>query len=139
MLRSALPHMITANPKLLASGTYYVAEAEQGNLVGCGGWTVARPGSGEIVEGEGHIRHFATHPNLVRRGVGANLLARCFSTARHHSIRKLYCFSTLGAERFYEAFGFKRIGPIEVPMGQSLMFPAILMTANLRSIEEYLD
>jgi hypothetical protein len=36
-LCSALPHMIKANPKLLASGTYYVAEAEQGNLVGCGG------------------------------------------------------------------------------------------------------
>jgi N-acetylglutamate synthase-like GNAT family acetyltransferase len=130
-LRSALPHMIKANPKLLASGTYYVAEAEQGNLAGCGGWTAARPGSGEIVEGEAHIRHFATHPDLVRWGVGGNLLARCFSDARHLSIRKLIVFSTLGAERFYEAFGFKRIGPIEVPMGQSLMFPAILMSREL--------
>jgi N-acetylglutamate synthase-like GNAT family acetyltransferase len=76
-------------------------------------------------------RHFATHPDLVRRGVGANLLARCFRDARHHSIRKLIVFSTLGAEQFYEAFGFERIEPIEVPMGQSLMFPAILMSREL--------
>jgi N-acetylglutamate synthase-like GNAT family acetyltransferase len=130
-LRSALPHITKANPQLLASGTYYVAETELGNLVGCGGWTAARPGSGEIVEGEAHIRHFATHPDLVRRGVGANLLARCFSDVRQHSVRRLHCFSTLGAERFYEAFGFKRIGPIEVPMGKSLMFPAILMSREL--------
>jgi N-acetylglutamate synthase-like GNAT family acetyltransferase len=130
MLRSVLPHMTKANPKLLASRTYYVAEAEPGNLVGCGGWTQVRPGGGEIVEGEAHIRHFATHPDLVRRGVGGNLLARCFSDARHLSIRKLIVFSTLGGERFYEAFGFKRIGPIEVPMGQSL-FPAILMSREL--------
>jgi N-acetylglutamate synthase-like GNAT family acetyltransferase len=129
-LRSALAHMTKATPKLLASGTYYVAEAEPGNLVGCGGWTAARPGSGEIVEGEAHIRHFATHPDLVRRGVGPNLLARCFSDARHLSIRKLIVPSTLGAERFYEAFGFKRIAPIEMPMGQSL-FPAILMSREL--------
>jgi hypothetical protein len=76
-LRSALPQMTKANPKLLASGTYYVAEAEPGNLiVGRGGWTAARPGSGEIVEGH---RHFATHQDLVRRGVGANLLDRAAS------------------------------------------------------------
>src|SRR5262245_26435144 len=107
-LRSALPHMTKANPQLLASATFYVAEAGPGHLVGCGGWTAARPGSGEIVEGEAHIRHFATHPDSVRRGVGATLLARCFSDAQHLSIRKLYCLSTLGAEPFYEAFGFKK-------------------------------
>src|SRR5215468_9489300 len=100
-LRSALPDMTKANPKLLASGTYYVAEAEPGNLIGCGGWTAARPGSGEIVEGEAHIRHFATHPEWIGRGVGSSLLARCFSDARTLGIRKLHCFSTLNAERFY--------------------------------------
>jgi hypothetical protein len=51
-LGRALPFMTSANPILLASGTYYVAEREPGHLVGCGGWTTARPGSGEIIEGE---------------------------------------------------------------------------------------
>jgi N-acetylglutamate synthase-like GNAT family acetyltransferase len=92
MLSRALPLMTRANPTLLASGTYYVAESDQGNLVGCGGWTTARPGGGEIIEGEAHIRHFATHPEWVGRGIGTSLLARCFSDARPLGIRKLHCF-----------------------------------------------
>jgi GNAT superfamily N-acetyltransferase len=92
MLGRALPLMTRANPTLLASGTYYIAESDQGNLVGCGGWTTARPGGGEIIEGEAHIRHFATHPEWVGRGIGTSLLARCFSDARPLGIRKLHCF-----------------------------------------------
>ncbi len=58
-LRRALPHLTRANPTLLASGTYFLAEREPGDLAGCGGWTIARPGSGEIIDGEAHLRHFA--------------------------------------------------------------------------------
>jgi GNAT superfamily N-acetyltransferase len=130
-LNRALPFMTRANPALLRSGTYYVAERGPGNLVGCGGWTTARPGSGEIIEGEAHIRHFATHPEWVGRGVGSSLLARCFSDARTLGIRKLHCFSTLNAERFYRASGFETIGPIGVPMGRSLIFPSVLMSRKL--------
>ena len=43
ILRRALPHLSRANPTLLLSGTYYVAEYEPGNLIGCGGWTVEAP------------------------------------------------------------------------------------------------
>ena len=58
LLGRALPFMTSANPILLASGTYDVAEREPGHLVGCGGWTAARPGSGEIIEAE------STHSSL---------------------------------------------------------------------------
>src|SRR5262249_32656037 len=81
-LSRVLPIIGKANPTLLASGTYYLAERDPKNLVGCGGWSTARPGSDEIIEGEAHIRHFATHPEWTRRGVGAALLNRCFSDAR---------------------------------------------------------
>ena len=108
-LGRALPFMTRANPALLASDTYYVAEGEPGNLLGCGGWTRERPGRGEIIEGEAHIRHFATHPEWVGRGVGTALLARCLGDARLLGIRKLICFSTLNAERFYQASGFERL------------------------------
>jgi hypothetical protein len=49
-LRRALPYLTRANLKLLASSTYYVATREDGDLVGCGGWTTAPPGSCAIVE-----------------------------------------------------------------------------------------
>jgi GNAT superfamily N-acetyltransferase len=93
ILRLALPYIIKANPALLASGTYYVAETEPGILVGCGGWTAEKPGSGETAAGEAHIRHFAIHPEWTRRGIGASLLARCIRDARSLGIRKLHCFS----------------------------------------------
>jgi N-acetylglutamate synthase-like GNAT family acetyltransferase len=130
-LGRALPLMTRANSALLTSGTYYVAESKPDNLIGCGGWTTARPGSGEVIEGEAHIRHFATHPEWARRGVGTSLLTRCFSDARRLSIHKLYCLSTLNAELFYQASGFDTVGPIDVPIGPSLTLPGILMSREL--------
>ena len=131
MLAGALPHLTKANPALLACGTYYVAEREPSNLVGCGGWTAAKPGSGEITECEAHIRHFATHPEWTRCGIGSALLARCISDARTTGVRKLHCFSTWNAERFYRAAGFQTVGPIDVPMGPTMTFPGILMSCEI--------
>lgn len=69
-LAAALPSMSRANPKLLASGTYYVAEID-GTAAGCGGWTMEKPGSDEIVAGVGHIRHFAPiRPTCARASAG---------------------------------------------------------------------
>ena len=131
LLGRALPHLTKANLMLLACGTYYVAEEAPGNLVGCGGWTAAKPQSGEVTEGEAHLRHFATHPEWVRRGVGTALLARCLSEARSRGIRKLHCCSTLNAERFYRASGFDAVGPVDVSLGSSMTFPGILMSREL--------
>ena len=131
LLRRALPHITRANPTLLASGTYYVAEIEPGKLVGCGGWTTANPENGEIIDGEAHIRHFATHPEWVRQGVGTSLLSRCFREARSLSIRQLHCYSTLNAERFYRASGFNTVRGIDVPVEPGLTLPGILMGREL--------
>lgn len=40
ILAAALPLMTRANPRLLESGTYYVAVTASGTIIGCGGWTV---------------------------------------------------------------------------------------------------
>jgi N-acetylglutamate synthase-like GNAT family acetyltransferase len=131
LANTALPYMVKANPTLLASGTYYVAEAEPSTLVGCGGWTPTEPGSGEIVEGEAHIRHFAVHPDWIKRGIGTALLSRCITDARLVGIHKFHCFSTLNAEPFYRASGFRTIGVIDVRMGPTIAFPAVLMERNI--------
>ena len=131
ILAGALPHLTKANPTLLACGSYYVAEREPGNLVGCGGWTAAKPGSGEVTEGEAHIRHFATHPEWARRGIGSALLARCISDARSAGVRKLHCISTLNAEQFYRAAGFEMIETIDVPLEPGMTFPGISMSCEV--------
>jgi GNAT superfamily N-acetyltransferase len=128
---AALPLMSRANPKLLASGTYYIA-AIDGAAAGCGGWTIEKPGTGEIVEAVGHIRHFATHPAYLRRGVARRLLEHCLEEARRAGIRTMMSQSTLPAEAFYASVGFHRVGAIQVEMGQGLILPAIGMRLDLR-------
>ena len=56
-LAAAMPAISKANPKLLASGTYFVAEID-GEPAGCGGWTVDKPGSGAELEQDLSDPHF---------------------------------------------------------------------------------
>jgi GNAT superfamily N-acetyltransferase len=129
-LDAALPYMSRANPKLLAGGTYYLA-AIGGEPAGCGGWSVEKPGCGEIRKGIAHIRHFATHPDHVRKGVARSLLLRCLAEASAAGIRTMRCQSTLPAEGFYRSAGFRRLGVIEVEMGPDLVLPAVDMRLEL--------
>jgi GNAT superfamily N-acetyltransferase len=129
-LANALPLMSHANPKLLASGTFYIAEIAS-EAAGCGGWTKEKPGTGEVAEGVGHIRHFATHPAWRRRGVAKRLLQHCIDEARRLGMRIMMSQSTLPAEAFYAAAGFRRLGVIDVEMGPGIILPAIEMRLEL--------
>lgn len=125
-LAKAQELMSKANPKLLASGTYFIAEID-GVAGACGGWTFEKPGSDEVEDGVAHIRHFATHPNYLRRGLALMLIERCLSEAKAQGARLMKTQSTLPAERFYASAGFSRVGPIEVAMGPGVLLPAIEM------------
>ena len=116
MLDPALKLMTRANPKLLSSGTYYVAESESGTLVGCGGWTREQPGDDVIRDGIGHIRHFGTHPDWSRRGIGSGIYRLCEEDAREAGIHRFECYSSLNAEAFYSTLGFKRIAIVDIRM-----------------------
>ena len=126
LLARALPIITRANPKLLGCGTYYLAEAD-GGPVGCGGWTMERPGSDRIEPGLAHIRHFAVDARWTGRGVGRALYARCELAAREAGVRRFECQASLNGEVFYAALGFASAGPIGVPMRPDLTFPSILM------------
>lgn len=131
VLAAALPMITQANPVLLSSGTYYLAEAGPGRAVGCGGWTRSRPGNGEAVPELGHIRHFATHPDWVRQGIGYAVYKQCEDQARSLGVRRFECYASLNGEQFYKALGFKAVQEIAVPMGQDLRFPSILMERSI--------
>ena len=131
ILRVALPLMTRANLQLLASGTYYVAEIPSGLMVACGGWTMARPGTGETVTELGHIRHFATHPLWARQGIGRALVSRCFQDARGRGVKSLECMSSLVAESFYRAMGFEMVRSINVELNLEVSLPALLMRREI--------
>ena len=133
LLAQALPFMVRANPALLCSGTYYLAEEPEGTVIGCGGWTLERPGAADMPVDPtlGHIRHFATHPNWTRRGVGKRLLDRCTTDALATGVCGFECYSSLVAEAFYSALGFAVIEPVMVGMGPGVAFPSVRMIRRL--------
>ena len=131
LLAAALPFMTLAQPALLRSGSYYVAEDRSGAIVGCGGWTRERPGSGERVAGLAHIRHFGVHPDWTRQGVGRAIYSRCARDARSAGIERFECYSSLNAERFYASLGFERVDLIKVDMPGGVQLPSVLMALEI--------
>jgi GNAT superfamily N-acetyltransferase len=120
LLGQLLPLIGRAQPALLASGTFFVAEDETGALLGCGGWTSEVPGTQDVIPGEAHVRHFATHPQAVRKGIGGALLNRCIEEARQSGNSILHADAALNAEPFYAAFGFRTVGLTEGDMPGAL-------------------
>ena len=127
VLVTALPIISRARPGLLTCGTYYVAEAEDGAVVGAGGWT---PDAKQA--GLGHIRHVVTDDRQVRQGVGSSLMLHCFDRARAGGITRLECWSTFTAVSFYAAMGFAEIGPMKIRLQPGISFPATRMTRLLQ-------
>ncbi|MEP4511245.1 MAG: GNAT family N-acetyltransferase [Paracoccaceae bacterium] len=132
VLVTALPLMTKAQPKLIMSCTYFVAEDDQGLLLGAGGWTADIPGRlRERQEGRANIRHFVTDISALRRGVAGALMDHCIETASVFGATWLHCMSTRTAVPFYAARGFETLGPIDVPMGPGVVFPALEMRRDL--------
>ena len=127
MLSVVLPAMTKANPSLLLSGTFYLAEITNKLVIGCGGWTRERPGSGEIKAGVGHIRHFATHPEWVGKSVGRTIYEMCEREAKIAYIHCLECYSSLNAEGFYAALGFKALKNIDILLGNNQKIATVWM------------
>ena len=129
VLVTAVPLISKAQPRLVASGTYYVAE-DAGEILGAGGWTGSGP-QGEAAQGLGHIRHFGTDPSAVRRGVGKAIMARTIQEARQAGLTALACYSTRTAEPFYRAMGFVSKKAVEIALRPGIVFPAIAMSRAL--------
>ena len=131
VLVAVVPAIGRAKPALLASGTYWLAEAD-GAVLAVGGWTAAAP-SGGGTPGIGHVRHVATDPDHTRRGHARAVMARAMAQAAARGVRRLECLSTRTAVPFYAALGFRAAEALDVPIGGAIPFPAIRMTARLRT------
>jgi GNAT superfamily N-acetyltransferase len=127
LLARTLPAIIRANPDLLSSGRYFLVETGAGEAAGCGGWSAHPPGRSHVEPGRAHIRHFATHPDWIRRGVGRLLYERCAADARAAGFTLFEAWASLNGEGFYEALGFRPLGRIDTAMPGGVRFPAIRM------------
>jgi N-acetylglutamate synthase-like GNAT family acetyltransferase len=127
VLAKALPLMIRANPRLLKSGNFYVALTSDGQYIACGGWSKERPGTGETEGSQGHVRHFATHPDWIRQGVGRAIFARCARDAIADGISSFECYSSLVAVEFYRALGFTIVRNMDLQLTEDVSIPGVLM------------
>ena len=124
----------TANRVLLRSGNFFVAVPEKGNsdiLIGCGGWSLERPGSGDVEPGLGHIRHFGVDPKWLRKGVGRAIINECEAQAREEQVREFECYSSRNAETFYRALGFKKTGIKQLEMVDGAGLESIVMRRKI--------
>lgn len=128
----AVPRISRARPELLASGTYFLAEDPEGRVLAVGGWTRGAPARLSTVEDTGHVRHVATDPDVLRRGVGRALMARVMQDARGAGMQWLNCLSTRTAVPFYAALGFRPLHETEVTLAPGIVFPVLRMMADLR-------
>ena len=126
----ALPRMARAQPQLLASGRYFVAE-EDGRLLGAGGWSPEPPGGGPVVPGLGHVRHVATDAGAARRGVGRAVMERIMEDARAAGRDRLSALSTLTAVPFYQVLGFALLRRRDLSFGAGVLFPVVEMERRL--------
>ncbi|MEM9429970.1 MAG: GNAT family N-acetyltransferase [Pseudomonadota bacterium] len=124
---TAVPLISRAQPSLIKSGTYYVAEDEDGAIVGVGGWTRLNPHAGRILPGRASVRHFATDADRARRGVAAALMSRVVEETRALGLIALDCVSTRTAVPFYLAQRFRSVGDVTVTLRPGIVFPAILL------------
>jgi N-acetylglutamate synthase-like GNAT family acetyltransferase len=126
VLAAALPSMTKANPELLKSGTYYVAQ-DSARIVGCGGWTFERPGTKEITPDIAHLRHFATDPDALKKGIGRAIFRECAQAAAKAGAKMFKVYSSLNAEPFYKSLGLTRVEQIELQITPAASIPAVLM------------
>jgi len=131
VLVTALPRIARARPELLGSGTYFVAEADDGAILAAGGWTRASPEAAAVTPGVGNVRHVVCHDAWLRQGIAGTLMRHAMAQARAQGIVRLDCLSTLTARRFYETLGFNDLGPVSVSLAPGIAFPAVRMTMTL--------
>ncbi len=124
---AAVAHVFGVDTRLVADGTFFVAEVA-GRVVGCGGWSRRATlfGGDTAVTGRddrlldpatepAKVRAFFVHPEFARRGIGRRLLGACEAAARGAGFTRAELAATLPGEPLYAACGYRVAERLSVP------------------------
>ena len=126
---AAIAHVFGVDSDLVADGSYFIAEDEDGALLGCGGWSQRRTLFGgdnflgratgflNPAEDAALIRAFFVAPQAARMGVATRLLAECEARAIAAGFTRIALMATLPGVPFYAARGYAANGEVEQPCG----------------------
>jgi GNAT superfamily N-acetyltransferase len=135
-IEGALRGAFGVDTALIRDGTYFVVEADGGELVACGGWSRrrtlfgsdARSGRDESLldprVDAARIRAFFVDPQHARRGLGRSILERSENDARAQGFVAFELMATLPGVRLYEKFGYRAGEGVNHPLpdGRSIRF-----------------
>ncbi len=111
-------------------------------LIGCGGWSRRKTlfGGDQFAGREdslldpardaAKIRAFFVHPAWARRGIGGMILEACETAAGAAGFRRLEMGATLTGVPFYRAKGYAELEAVEVPLGDGLTLPLVIMAKS---------
>jgi GNAT superfamily N-acetyltransferase len=135
-IEAALLGAFGVDTALIRDQTYFAIVTDEGEIVGCGGWSRRRTLFGsdtrEVRDDSwldpateaARIRAFFIDSRHARRGLGRLLLDRCESEATQAGFKQFALMATLPGKRLYEVCGYVGSGPIEHPLpgGLSITF-----------------
>ena len=141
----ALATVFTVDSQLIADGTHFVAEAEGGELAGCGGWsfrktlyggdhqveTIARERMDPAVDAA-KIRAIFVHPKFARMGLGSLILEAAERAAEAQGFRRFEMGSTLTGAALYTLKGYRETVRFRVPVGGGEMIEVMRMVKEAR-------
>jgi GNAT superfamily N-acetyltransferase len=124
---AAVAHVFGVDSQLVADGTYYVIDGDDGPAA-AGGWSARRTlyGGDQMKDAEdprldpatepARIRAFFVHPAWARRGLARALYAECAGAAWAAGFRDFELMATLPGEPFYRALGFEVVERVTTPL-----------------------
>jgi N-acetylglutamate synthase-like GNAT family acetyltransferase len=143
-MEGALGSVFGVDRQLIRDRTYFVAE-ENGQLIGCGGWSKRKTLFGSdhhsVVRDDAEldpradaarIRAFFIRPDHARRGVGRAIVEACEKAIRAAGFTQIELASTLPGEKFYQQCGYVSGTREEVPLPNGLTLGIVRMTKHLQ-------
>jgi len=129
-IAASLRTVFTLDSQLILDGTYFVALTENGELVGCGGWSRRKTLYGgdhqmERIEPElldpvvdaAKVRAIFVHPRFARMGLGSFILEASERAAMEAGFRRFEMGSTLTGAALYSLKGYRETERVMVPVG----------------------
>ena len=142
-IEESLRSVYGVDTQLIADATYFVVEAPDASIAGCGGWSKRRTlyGGDQFAAREdslldpaaepAKIRAFFVHPAWARRGVARMILDACESAARAAGFTQLEMGATLTGVPFYRANGYSEIERLDAPMRDGQALPIVRMAKTI--------
>ncbi len=136
-VEASLRYVGVPDRDLIADGTYYVAEDDEG-LIACGGWSMRdKLYSGSDDAGDSrlldpaieaaHVRAMFVRPDWSRRGLGRVIIETSEAAAKAAGFGMMSLMATLPGEALYAACGFRELERVDVITPDGTPLPCVAM------------